>query len=74
MKNEPREAETLCWRCRRAVGRCSWSAGGFEPVEGWLALPTRMVESDLEQRRVIVTSSYLVIDCPQYLPDKEEKA
>ena len=35
--------ETLCWDCQRAFGneQCSW-ARGFQPVQGWEAIDTRL--------------------------------
>lgn len=69
MKMFEHEPETICWTCRRAVGRCSWSAGNFVPVDGWRAVQTRRVDTD--RKRIIIISSYLVIECPEYLPDRE---
>ena len=32
---------TLCWKCERACGGCSWSAD-LIPVDGWDAIPTKI--------------------------------
>lgn len=61
-----REAPTLCWGCARALGGCSWSSGEFLPVEGWMALPTCQME--ITSRGILVTESYYVYGCPEYLP------
>lgn len=55
---------TLCWTCQNSVANpdknlgCSWSIH-LKPVEGWYAQ-----KSDI---------SYLVIDCPNYIPTKHRK-
>ena len=42
--------KTLCWTCRKAYGKCSWTEVDytkkgwpirFEPVKGWNAIPTK---------------------------------
>lgn len=67
-------AGTLCWNCQHAVGKdqCSW-AHHFQPVEGWDAVPTIIVDKD--QRNIVqhVCRSYHVYDCPQFLRDKPRK-
>lgn len=67
--------ETKCWDCAKACGHCPWSEYNRQrPVPGWTAirrdvkmqgtcggkLVTRMVES------------YLVLDCPLFVPDARE--
>lgn len=52
-----RHAESLCWRCDRAIGGCSWSRS-FTPVEGWEAQYNPTIKS------------YHVISCPEYVPDR----
>ena len=56
---------TLCWTCQNAVLGCSWSRS-FTPVKGWTAIPTKIkyVADD-------VSDSYLVTDCPEYIPDNK---
>ena len=48
---------TLCWKCGNACGGCRWSRD-FEPVPGWVAVPTRIGHYGLE--------SFLVMRCPQF--------
>lgn len=62
---EEREAEmkyaakSLCWRCKRATGFCSWSRE-FEPVKGWTAEKT--ITGTME--------SYEVKQCPLFEKNK----
>lgn len=43
-QNNAESRGTLCWRCKKAVGRCSWTELDrskkvrFEPVPGWVAI------------------------------------
>lgn len=53
---------TLCWQCKNATGGCSWSKD-FTPVAGWNAIPTKL---KAVTQNIILHSSYLVIDCPQF--------
>lgn len=64
------QPETLCWGCARALGGCSWSRGDFQPVDGWMALPTTQVE--ITPQGLTVTESFFVYACPEYLPDGKE--
>ena len=59
-----KKAETLCWSCQRAVKECPWSAN-FEPVEGWVAEPTKIMSSHYP------IDSFFVKECPLYEPDQE---
>ena len=69
---EPREKQiykqTLCWSCKNAVGRCSWSEVDeskkdrpikYEPVSGWVAIKTKKMNYN----------SYVVLSCPEFVPD-----
>ena len=62
---------SLCQSCQKAVPsgdcRCSWS-DHFEPVEGWTAIPTRIV--DAESSGDTAFSSFCVMDCPEFLEDE----
>lgn len=72
MKNKrpPVKPATLCWSCERAIGGCSWSkAKNPQPVKGWKAEPTKIRVSFGES-----IDSYLVGECPLYVPDKRKKA
>lgn len=53
--------ETLCWKCAKNCGRCSWSEN-FTPVENWEAIPTKI--KDYYNRGHI--DSYKVISCPEF--------
>jgi len=56
-KNKP---DSICWGCARACQKtCSWS-DEFIPVDGWTAEYTEK------------TKSYLVIECPMFVPDSKE--
>lgn len=58
------QKQTLCWTCQNAVPDstgelgCSWSRR-LKPVEGWTAVETTNT----------TTTTYRVIDCPEYIPD-----
>lgn len=56
--------KTLCWTCRKAYGKCSWTEVDytkkgwpirFEPVKGWNAIPTKNEKY----------TSFLVVSCPE---------
>lgn len=49
--------ETICWFCKNAMGKCSWSKERI-PVQGWVAIPTYIAEDNIK--------SYNVRGCPQY--------
>ena len=55
-----RKASTLCWDCKRALGDCPWSRS-FEPVEGWVAVPTVIYYHSQPS-----VDSYCVISCPLF--------
>ncbi len=50
---------TICWKCARACGGCSWSAR-FEPVDGWVAKRTNLKCYSYE------SESYDVRKCPLF--------
>ena len=73
IKKGERDPQTLCWRCQKATGHCSWSGIDardldkpvkFQPVSGWDAIKTRL---ECGRRD---TSSYLVLACPEFVPDE----
>lgn len=66
--NKPKQ--TLCWTCQNAVLGCSWSKH-FEPVKGWKAKPTKIKLATTKKSPY--TDSYIVIKCPEYIPDKPRK-
>ena len=61
--------QTLCWKCKNAVGKCSWTEIDytkqnrpikFQPVDGWEAIETKKGRY----------KSYCVIKCPKFDPDE----
>ena len=54
---------TICWNCKKACGRCSWSRD-FTPIEGWEAIPTKRRESWNGYTRI--AESYDVYNCPEF--------
>jgi len=61
--------KTLCWKCANACGDCSWSNHWEHlPVPGWKAVPTEM-RNDFR-----VAVSYIVTECPEFVPEKPKKA
>lgn len=68
-QNNVESRGTLCWRCKKAVGRCAWTELDssekvrFEPVPGWVAVKS----SGIPGRK---SESYLVLSCPEFEPDE----
>lgn len=57
---------TLCWKCKKAYGKCSWSKK-FKPVKGWEAkrcIINNGTCSDGKSRLEVV--SYMVKSCPEF--------
>lgn len=54
---------TLCWKCNNTCGGCSWSKS-FKPVKGWTAKKANFKDCGE------LVESYLVIDCPKFVPLK----
>ena len=59
-KGRYQKKEQICWRCKNATGKCSWSAFG-KPVKGWEATPY-VVKSDNERP----INTYSITSCPQF--------
>lgn len=60
--------KTLCWKCANACGECSWSDHWeHSPVPGWKAEQTVMKNDS----RVAV--SYIVTECPEFVPERKKK-
>lgn len=55
--------DTICWRCDKACGKCSWSKS-FVPVENWIAKPTKV---KIEMGKYL--QSYIVYECPEFRND-----
>lgn len=68
-QNNAESRGTLCWRCKKAVGRCSWTGlysskkVRFEPVPGWVAVKSIGIPGRKSE-------SYLVLSCPEFDPDE----
>ena len=58
---------TLCWKCERACGGCSWSAD-FVPVDGWEAIPTK-IAADRGYYVEKEINSFIVTNCPLFKDD-----
>ena len=57
---------TICWDCKNAIGNCSWSDHWeHKPVKGWVA-----ERSDLVNTEGGAVESYIVISCPEFVPDE----
>lgn len=70
--------DSLCWDCKNACGKCSWSAADpatgellFQPVPGWTAEEVQRTENTYSSN-VVVT--YRVIDCPLFERDEKLKS
>lgn len=67
-KRKKQSKSTLCWQCAKACGGCSWSSRAHKPVTGWTA-----ERRDLYiQNSSVPVESYVVHDCPEYVPDGRE--
>ena len=68
-QNNAESRGTLCWRCKKAVGRCarteldSSKKVRFEPVPGWVAVKSLGIPGRKSE-------SYLVLSCPEFDPDE----
>lgn len=71
---KPEMPPTLCWSCRNACGGCNWSRYKVqEPVPGWEAVPTELSGQVCVKGKIhrVPLDSFLVLACPQYIPDKK---
>ena len=71
---------TLCWKCANACGGCSWTERDkrtgkvrFQPVEGWKAVETKVMMDRHTGGYRRFETSYHVVQCPLYKPEKERK-
>lgn len=55
--------DTLCWRCAKCCGGCSWTDGTFTPVVNWEAKP------DIIKYKYGDIQSYIVKSCPEFEQD-----
>ncbi|MBE7092744.1 MAG: hypothetical protein E7365_06160 [Clostridiales bacterium] len=58
-------SEQLCWNCKKATGKCSWSALG-KAVKGWDATPTKIKNSTTPFTEI---DSYEIRACPLFEGD-----
>lgn len=59
---------TLCWKCAKACGECSWSDGTFTPVDGWKAIPT-IIKANHGRGFMQDVESFIVKACPLFEDD-----
>ena len=65
----------ICWDCKKACGKCSWTAVNpltgellWQPVPGWTAEKIeRVVHPD------VVVETYHITACPLFEPDDKRK-
>ena len=63
---------SLCWKCAKACGGCSWSDGSFTPVEGWTAEKMKLRVAPKKDKWGRYVDSYMVTDCPLFEDDTAE--
>lgn len=61
--------QSLCWKCAKACGGCSWSDRSFTPVDGWVAEPTKVRGHQADGQ---VMDSYMVHECPLFESDRDQ--
>lgn len=64
---------TLCWKCAKACGECSWSDGSFTPVDGWKATPT-IIKANHGRGFMQDVESFIVKACPLFEDDTAKYA
>lgn len=60
LKKINHKQETLCWSCKKACGKCSWSKS-FKPVKGWKATPTKIRNGSG------MIDSFFIHECPLFV-------
>lgn len=69
--NALKKHSSLCWECEWAAGKdekCPW-ANKFEPVPGWKAIPTKVLnqsENKQKGRKASFLDSFDVCECPLF--------
>ena len=66
--NSMYHSKQLCWDCKNACGRCSWSQS-FTPVHGWVAEATTIntqVTGRNQKHYNITMESYAIKECPLF--------
>lgn len=72
--NDIHGGASICWHCANAYGGCEWTGRDdrgqikFEPVPGWEAVKTTVSIGGGRRE-----TSYKVIACPKYVPEKGGK-
>lgn len=56
---------TLCFNCEKACGGCSWSKN-FTPVDGWKAIPTKILCGYKLKKKPHIVDSFDVYECPEF--------
>lgn len=74
-----RTQANICFSCRKACGRCSWSGidpvtkkPRFEPVPGWTAKKV-FVKSWSKGHKLEYVETYHITACPEFEPDRPRK-
>lgn len=66
--------KSLCWGCYRADHflhdgfYCPWAAN-FVPVNGWSAIPSRIVSAEIDE----IIDSFEVVECPLFTAEKKKE-
>ena len=67
IREKVHKKETLCWKCAKACGGCSWSSKAHKPVTGWTA-----ERRDIPvQNSSVPVESYIVESCPEFVSDRK---
>ena len=68
---DKRRIDSLCWECKNACGRCSWSRE-FKPVPGWeaIVMAPRGAQMSVKLRNI---PDYRVITCPEFTRDRRKR-
>lgn len=64
MKKKTKSENALCWVCKKACGRCSWS-NSLTPVEGWTAIETDAPTWVATLSKLVPTVR--VVECPEFI-------
>ena len=56
-----------CWKCKKAVGGCSWSDSGI-PIKNWVAKRSVIEENEGNME------SYKIISCPEFEKDEPRES
>ena len=59
----------ICWNCKKACGRCSWSHH-LEPIHGWIATPVHRRSANGKGRQIMM-DTFAIKCCPEF--EQKEK-